>query len=239
MVQLRIDEVGGYGTQYRFPNTKEEITVKVNGVEWEVQGNPGIGDGYSWIWLYSPEFQVTDDEAALGWYMPGLYADNCYVPDSYVNTPINPISIDEYTFGGEKPYSYSKVSGPSWLSVDSEGDIIGTPSAFGSNDPLIVRITDNAGAYKDISININKTNIRPEDRTVIREVQGTVEGGIAPTYGQMCDYSVITAPDDAPYYYSFTMGNWWKLGDEYPERMPLGDTFDEGQYYYQIQGSQM
>ncbi len=236
MYQIRVD--GEFGSQYRLPDTKEELTIKINGVERQANGNPSIGSNYSYVWVYSPDYEVTDEGAALGWWMPGLYADNCYVPDSYMNVPISTINFGDYTYGGEKPYSYSKVSGPSWLTVDSEGKITGTPTVTGNNDPLVVRITDHAGAYLDISLSVNKTYVRPEDRTVVKDVQGTAEGGIAPSYGQMCVTPVIDVPDGVPYFFNVHMGSYWKLGEHGEEdatRVSIGDTFYEGQYFYQVQ----
>ncbi len=236
MYQIRVD--GEFGSQYRLPDTKEELTIKINGVERQANGNPSIGSNYSYVWVYSPDYEVTDEGAALGWWMPGLYADNCYVPDSYMNVPISTINFGDYTYGGEKPYSYSKVSGPSWLTVDSEGKITGTPTVTGNNDPLVVRITDHAGAYLDISLSVNKTYVRPEDRTVVKDVQGTAEGGIAPSYGQMCVTPVIDVPDGVPYFFNVRMGSYWKLGEQGEEdatRVSIGDTFYEGQYFYEVQ----
>ncbi|MCW1921047.1 putative Ig domain-containing protein [Luteolibacter arcticus] len=56
--------------------------------------------------------------------------------------------------------TFSKVSGPSWLTVTANGALSGTPSnaEVGAN-AFTVRVTDGAGAYDEAALNISVANV--------------------------------------------------------------------------------
>ena len=74
-----------------------------------------------------------------------------------VGTPIQSFSVALGVSGGIAPYTFNKVSGPDWLAVANDGLVSGTPTTEGDNAPLVVRVTDNAGQNKEISIAVGKT----------------------------------------------------------------------------------
>nr|WP_226894948.1 cadherin domain-containing protein [Luteolibacter marinus] len=56
--------------------------------------------------------------------------------------------------------SYSKVAGPDWLLVSADGSLLGTPgNDFVGTNSLIVRATDNAGAYGEAMAVIEVINV--------------------------------------------------------------------------------
>jgi hypothetical protein len=53
------------------------------------------------------------------------------------------------------PLTFSKVSGPAWLSVAANGTLSGTPGAAdGGENTFVVRVTDSLGASDDVALNI-------------------------------------------------------------------------------------
>jgi hypothetical protein len=61
---------------------------------------------------------------------------------------------------GLAPYTYSKTTGPSWLSVNSStGAITGTPDAIGTGVTVTVGVTDSLGNTASVSDTINVTEV--------------------------------------------------------------------------------
>ena len=54
--QLRIDNENG--SLYRFPDEKEDLTVLVNGWNWDVYTIPKIEPNYSFVWIGSPVYPI-------------------------------------------------------------------------------------------------------------------------------------------------------------------------------------
>ncbi len=56
--------------------------------------------------------------------------------------------------------TYSKISGPAWLSVAANGALTGTPTnaQVGSNN-FVVRVTDSTGLYDEAAMSINVANV--------------------------------------------------------------------------------
>ena len=54
--QLRIDNENG--SLYRFPDDKEDLTVLVNGWNWDVYQTPRIEPNYSFVWIGSPVYPI-------------------------------------------------------------------------------------------------------------------------------------------------------------------------------------
>jgi len=80
-------------------------------------------------------------------------------PNVTENQPYTSFSIAGYASDPDTPYgdtiTFSKVSGPSWLTVGSDGTLSGTPVAsdVGTNT-FTVRVTDAAGAHADATLAI-------------------------------------------------------------------------------------
>ena len=94
--------------------------------------------------------------------------------------------------------SYSKVSGPAWLSVASNGDLSGTPGVPSDegNNQWAVRVTDSGGltadATLDITVNPAPAGNTTYNATAEATTRGTASGGIAATQTSDNTYEVLT-----------------------------------------------
>ena len=74
-LQVRID--GENAALWRFPDKKDNLTVKVNGAKWILVGDPNVYDAYSWAIVRSPEFTITDEGVALNYIIKDLIEKRC------------------------------------------------------------------------------------------------------------------------------------------------------------------
>ncbi len=83
--------------------------------------------------------------------------------------PINLNATEDATFAGQLAASdvdagdnltFTKISGPAWLTVSSTGSLGGTPTnaEVGAN-AFVVRVTDGAGAIDAAALNITVVNV--------------------------------------------------------------------------------
>ncbi|MBP3827635.1 MAG: hypothetical protein ILA07_06290 [Prevotella sp.] len=216
----------------------DELVVKVNGEAWKVEsvGNftpVETGDRYqSQARIVSPDITITKPEGdPLIFSIPSSF----YVKP-YLNKPIDPISLADYTSGGEKPYTFSKVSGPDWVNVSSDGKVTGTPTVAETNDELVVKVTDNAGNERRNKIPFDATTLDPADREKITEMEATSSDyATIPKYGNYCSYVTFTVTKGSPAHIETTMGSWRKkVGDEWVFTEPA-DIFTAGTYHYEVQ----
>ncbi len=93
--------------------------------------------------------------------------------------------------------TYSKVSGPAWLTVASDGGLSGTPSGIdvGINQ-WTVRVTDSGGLTADATLEITvdpaSTGTTTYLATSETTTRGTATGGIAATTGSDDNYETLT-----------------------------------------------
>ena len=126
--------------------------------------------------------------------------------------------------------SFSKVSGPSWLTVTSSGTLLGTPGAADAGvNTFTVRVTDNTGAFTDVTLTI--TVLAPGLRAhyafegnaddSLGNHHGTATGTPAYATGHQGDAIVldgsddyVTLPADAADYQDITVAAWvfWNGG---------------------------
>ncbi|QUE52655.1 tandem-95 repeat protein [Luteolibacter ambystomatis] len=102
--------------------------------------------------------------------------------------------------------TYSKVSGPSWLVIASNGTLSGTPGLAdgGSANVFTVRATDGAGAYAETTLTIN---------VIIPDLAADPDGDGSPTG---LEFTVGTAPFDVasvPGSIYTNLRGWWKLDE--------------------------
>lgn len=216
----------------------DELVVKVNGEAWKVEsvGNftpVETGDRYqSQARIVSPDITITKPEGdPLIFSIPSSF----YVKP-YLNKPIDTISLADYTSGGEKPYTFSKVSGPEWVNVSSDGKVTGTPTVAETNDELVVKVTDNAGNERRNKIPFDATTLDPADREKITEMEVTSSDyATIPKYGNYCSYVTFTVTKGSPAHVKTDMGSWRKkVGDEWQFTRPE-DIFTAGTYRYEVQ----
>lgn len=145
---------------------------KVSGPSWltvspsgALSGTPANGD----VGANSFTVRVTDvsgsyDEAALN-----ITVANVNDAPVFTADPINLAATEDSAFTAQlaatdvdagETLTFTKVSGPAWLSVSSAGALSGTPanSNVGAN-AFTVRLTDSSGASDDAVLNITVTNV--------------------------------------------------------------------------------
>jgi len=137
------------------------FTIQVDGKTWTAD-NP---DSNASIKVYSQLYSVEKPDAELTF----NHSDAYDVKEAYVGEPITSFSVAESVSGGTAPYTFSKVSGPAWITVSPDGNISGTPTAKGENENLIVRVRDSANAYRDIEIYVENTT-EDDGRTIVSKV---------------------------------------------------------------------
>ncbi len=138
----------------------ESMTLTVDGTAWEAETGVetdtveigGADHQYWYMWFLSPEFTVADTgeltfNAELDW---------DYI-QSTAGQPIIPFNVSSGAAGGTTPYTFSKTSGPDWITVASDGTVSGTPTAADTNPDLVIRVTDNDGNYKEITLIVDYT----------------------------------------------------------------------------------
>jgi len=84
-----------------------------------------------------------------------------FVDDPALDIPEHKAGMGAYTsrgfevYGGTKPYTFSKVSGPDWITVAADGGTTGgVPTVVGSNSDLVVRVTDSSSPAQSQEITI-------------------------------------------------------------------------------------
>jgi hypothetical protein len=148
---------------------------KVSGPAWltvapdgSVSGTPGNGD----VGPNSFTVQATDaagayDEAVLNLTVANVNDAPAFGADPIAGTAATEDSSYTATLEGAAGdidpgdnLSYSKVSGPGWLAVTSDGTLTGTPgnSEVGANS-FVVRVTDVAGAFNEAALFIDVANV--------------------------------------------------------------------------------
>jgi len=177
--------------------------VYINDEEWtntEVCINGTSIGAATIINVYSKEFEV--EEPAELTFPDRKDYDIKY---DYINNAIKTFSVANYTEGGTKPYTYSKVSGPSWINVSGDGTVSGTRNALAGDTTLTIRVTDAASTYKDIEIAVGATHIQPENREVISEIKGTIADektidDFKPIYGENVMANRPVVNEDSTYH---------------------------------------
>jgi len=222
--QLRINSPNG--ERYKFAET---VDITIDGKKWTHNTLYDYGT-YSYGYMQSPEFTV-DWEL-----LPLSFTDSTKfdIKKNYAGIDIQSYSVADAVFGGVGPYTFSKTSGPEWVNVAADGTVSGTPTAVGENADLVIRVTDNAGTYQEITVSVDATRMDPALREKVDTVVGTSNIGV-PAYGD----AVVTA-----YTFIFTegtfcnvpasMGFWEKKNGEVWERYN-SVTFVEGTYRYSNQ----
>lgn len=212
---------------------KEGFTMKVDGVEWTVSDIfSSDGTDYSYAKAESPVMTVTNTGGAP------LKFDSkreFEIPVSYVGEPIAELDVTSGVTGGTEPYVFSITSpATTWLTIGSaDGKIKGQPSAMGDNEPLVVRVTDAMGDYKEIDIIVGKTTIRPGDRSVISEVTATSDYAGIPGFQKDNKKPAVTVtsaiasiPENLIEWQKFNGSDWWGYGET---------TFTGGKYRVKVE----
>lgn len=224
--QVRIDGDAGYTHKFVPP-----VSTTVDGISWGVDTNPSVYSKYCWTWVQSPEY-VIPEPVELYFH----YWKDFDIGINYVGRPITSYSVAENAEGGTKPYTFSKASGPEWIEVSAEGIVSGTPTAVGDNDQLVVRVTDAAGASKEITIPVAKTYKNPDERTDVTEIVATSNISEIPVLGAKIVQPTVTVTQGQPAHFSINNANgwWYKWGGNDWVDVRSG-TFTAGTWVFQCQ----
>lgn len=229
-----------YVTQVRIEGTgatthvldKNGITVTVNDVKWD-SGIPDIYDTYSFAWISSKEYTVT---APAGTPLDFVKDKKWDIDSNYINQTITAFSVADGAVGGTKPYTFSKVSGPEWIDVATDGTVSGTPTALGANADLVIKVTDSAAehATKEITLRVGNTYVLPADREVINVIRANSNIAENIGYGKPVFTPSFTFTEGAQANFYGPAGHWYKKeGTDWKEYTEA--TFTEGIYLYSNQ----
>ncbi len=233
-VQVRIDEENA---ETHVLSGNNDVTVKVNGETWDtIQGVRVIGGsgGASYMYVASKEFNVTAPEnLALTFHDSSVFD----IGKSFKGHEIQSYFVAQNAEGGTKPYTFSKVSGPDWISVSDTGKISGTPVEISENADLVVKVTDSKGAEATITIDVAETVLSRNDREQIENVEAkSLSGDITPEYGSTGAVKPeFTVTKGQPAYLSDTMGYYIKKDGDSWKDINVSDTIGEGTYRYKVQ----
>ena len=219
--QLRIDNGG---STYIL---SDETALTVDGNVWTLASTMGIYETYSMGYYNSPEYVVNKVE---GYELTFRNSSNYNISKNYVNNPITTYSVANAVLGGTEPYTFSKTSGPDWITVSSDGLISGTPTIEGQNENLVIRVTDAEDIYKEITVTVEKTNMDPVNRTTVLNVELT-SNMEEPTYGGevkklTVDGKEWTLDNYMSIYETYSMGWYWS--PEFVVNKDISNTTVEG-----------
>ena len=226
-----------YVTQIRIEGTgatthvldKNGITVTVNGKKWK-NSIPDIFAEYSFAWVESEEYTVV---APAGTPLDFVKDNKWDIDSIYINQAITAFSVAEGAVGGTKPYTFSKVSGPEWIDVATDGTVSGTPTALGANADLVIKVTDSAAdpTSKEITLRVGNTYVLPADREVISVIRATSNIGEILGYGKPVVEPSFIFTEGTQAKFPYFMGQWEKKEGTKWKRYEEA-TFTEGTYKY-------
>lgn len=226
-----LSQIGGETAKF-YKLKADGVTVKVDGKAWTVSDIFSSDEtDYSYAKAESQVMTVTNTGAPLKFDSKREFE----IPVSYVGEPIAEVDVTSGVTGGTEPYVFSITSpATTWLTIGSaDGKIKGQPSAMGDNEPLVVRVTDAMGDYKEITIIVGKTTIRPGDRSVISEVTATSDYADIPGYAKDNKKPAVTVtsaiasiPEDLIEWQKFNGSDWWGYGE---------GTFTGGKYRVKVE----
>ena len=141
----------------------DDCTVKINGEEWIVY-NRGTDDYSSFVCAYK-DFEMPEPKQLV------FHDFESYdIGENYINHEISSRDFSDFTEGGSAPYTYSIVSGPSWLHIN--GSVLeGTPTTVGQNIDLVIKCKDSASNEDTITIAVGETRRDFEKREVISTIE--------------------------------------------------------------------
>ncbi|MEN7974096.1 MAG: putative Ig domain-containing protein, partial [Verrucomicrobiota bacterium] len=132
---------------------------------------------------------------------PPVFTDDpMELSDALEDSAYNGTLAGTATDADSDPLTYSKVSGPTWLNVATDGTLSGTPSLSdaGANS-WSVQVDDGNGGTDSATLEITVNTVLPKDDMALSETttHGTVSGTLA--NGQINDdlYEAITEAVDA------------------------------------------
>ncbi len=227
-VRIRID--GWTGTTHVLDSNG--VTATVDGKKWADNRIPTVTDMYSYVWTESKEYVI---KAPVGTPLGFVKNSIWNIGLNYEGRAIETFSVATGATGGEKPYRFSKVSGPDWINVAGNGTVSGTPNSVGTNEDLVICVTDNKSATAEITLTVAKTVQNPSTRTKISNIVATSDTDSIPVYGGTYKRPTFKVTEGKPAYFREGGAGYW-LKKEGEEWNPYGrTTFTKGTYKYKVQ----
>ena len=194
------------GTTHRLA---ENITISVNGNKWTADTSTiNTDEFYSYTRVYSNEYEIQEPEI-----MYVYDSDDLNIGTNKATIPIQEFSIVNCVEGGTKPYKFSKKSGPNWVNVSNNGIISGTPKAAGTNEDLVIQISDSSAEtqVKTLTISVANTELAPSQRETISEIIATSENiDSIPNLNVMLGQPQINVTNNKPVYFNTNNVIWQK-----------------------------
>lgn len=215
-----------------FPTDTLSDSVKliVNGIEWKLDHvtHADSEDPDEVAWFYYP-----NDFVLTGGPLTFVKSYEWDIPQTVKGVPITPIDVSSGVGGGKKPYKFTKLYGPSWISVSEDGIITGTNSSYGINQMLGIQVTDDNGDTATITLDVDLT--KKDDREDIGyievswpEMAGMLSAGKTVSSGGL----TVNYPDTV----KIQSGYWEKYDDESYGFIKVedGETFGPGAYRFHL-----
>ena len=217
-------------------NFADMYTLHVTGGTGSVKEDWTVGEVYNWDTMctavvYSPAFELTVDTSRFCFVDKEAYDIELAVKGKEVR-----FSVADSATGGTKPYTFSLVpgTGPSWLTVGSDGTIQGTPPSADTKEyDLQVRVRDSNNripVHGDITIKVWAV------RTEITTVKATSNlESICVAGGSPVNPS-FTVTSGKPAAFKPESGHWeaFQYNPYYDEKQWMtfhGSAFEEGEKY--------
>ena len=220
------------GTADPEDSLSDSVKLTVNGREWDLYAMyPADSEDPDWIaWFVYPEV-IDLSEGKLV-----LFRDpDMDIPETEVGVPITPFSVASLVKNALGSVTFSKESGPDWLSVSSDGTVSGTPDKVQVNDELIIKARDSSGAESTNYIFVDLTK-NPGTSAIehIEVASSPVEdfaqpGGTFKKVGvtEVGPEQVSVDPSSEQWVkYNKANGHW--------DAVPFGDKVTEGYYMYRF-----
>ncbi len=234
-----IDNDQGYVEPGTYPASgnrfNEDVEVYVNGVQWDTEE-------YSYeFYKDEPERNNTNILAYKTFimdepdYLVFPYLNAYDIGLSFVNVPIEEVDVSKYVEGGTAPYTFSKVSGPAWITVSEDGIISGTPTEVcANNDALVVMVEDSDSGSASIEIYVGETKGDPASRTQIHTIVATSENiASIPVVGDsVASCPSIFVEEGYPAYFYTGIWQYKNAGGEWVNTdHNEGHVFEDGKTY--------
>ena len=176
--------------------------------------------------IYSKEY-VFEPSSELNYFAHEKYR----IYATYRDVAAYTISVADTVEGGVEPYVFTKVSGPSWLTVSEDGTVNGTPTVVGNNENLVVRVTDANDDYKEITVPVEKTMLPPAEREVITSIVATSNTDTIPVLGaEIKDPTFNLQNGKGEKFANYNNGWYKKRGDNW--ELKEEGNFTEGVWQY-------
>lgn len=205
-----------------------DVEVEVNGKGWNHYSKAMISCG-----VESPSFTIVKDESVFK-----FYDEKAAISTTKKGEAIEPVDLNGCVLGGKSPYTFTKVSGPTWLSVAENGTVSGTPDRGGENEALVIRVTDANGKTLEASVSVGVTYFVADVATLPELKKITITSDFtAPVFGSECKFDYTFTVDGRSDIKFWPMGNseseillWVKGTFEDGKALTTGDRFGIGTY---------